>query len=60
MGRTGGIGQRRSAWERSLRLMETGAIDGEKLISHELGLAEFQQGFEMMERQEGLKILLRP
>ena len=57
---SGGIGQRRSAWERSLRLMETGAIDGEKLISHELGLAEFQQGFEMMERQEGLKILLRP
>ena len=57
---SGGIGQRRSAWERSLRLMASGAIDGEKLISHEIGLDEWQTGFEMMERQEGLKILLRP
>ncbi len=57
---SGGIGQRRSAWERSLRLMESGTIDCEKLISHELGLREFQQAFDMMERQQGLKIILRP
>ena len=57
---SGGIGQRRSAWERSLRLMESGTIDCEKLISHELGLGEFQQAFDMMERQQGLKIILRP
>lgn len=57
---SGGIGQRRTAWERSLKLMASGAIDGEKLISHQLDLAQWQTGFEMMERQEGLKILLRP
>jgi len=29
-------------------------------VSHHLPLDEWQAGFEMMERQEGLKILLRP
>ncbi len=57
---SGGIGQRRSAWERSLRLMESGAVDPQKLISHELPLTDFQQAFNMMENQQGLKILLRP
>ena len=57
---SGGIGQRRSAWERALKLMAWHRIDNEKLISHELPLADWRRGFEMMERQEGLKLLLRP
>lgn len=57
---SGGIGQRRTAWERSLKLMASGAINAEQLISHQLALAEWQQGFDMMEKQEGLKLLLRP
>lgn len=57
---SGGIGQRRTAWERSLKLMERGVIDNEKLISHQLTLGEWNRGFEMMERQESLKVLLRP
>ncbi len=57
---SGGVGQRRPAWERSLKLMELGVIDNERLISHELGLSEWKRGFEMMERQEAIKVLLRP
>ena len=57
---SGGIGQRRAAWERALRLMDSGLLDNEKLISHQLDLPEWRRGFEMMERQEGLKLLLRP
>ncbi|MCY3762354.1 MAG: zinc-binding dehydrogenase [Gemmatimonadetes bacterium] len=57
---SGGIGQRRPAWERSLKLMEQGVIDCEKLISHELPLAEWDRGFEMMEKQEGIKLVLNP
>ena len=57
---SGGIGQRRTAWERALKLMAWRRIDNERLISHELPLAEWRRGFEMMERQEGLKLLLRP
>jgi len=57
---SGGIGQRRTAWERALRFMARGLIEGERLVSHHLPLEEWQRGFEMMEKQEGLKILLRP
>ena len=57
---SGGIGQRRAAWERALRFMAGGLIEVERLVSHHLPLDEWQAGFEMMERQEGLKILLRP
>ena len=57
---SGGLGQRRSAWERALKLMARGRVDNETLISHELPLAEWRRGFEMMERREGLKLLLRP
>ena len=57
---SGGIGQRRAAWERALRLMDSGLLDNEKLISHQLDLAEWRRGFDMMERREGLKLLLRP
>ena len=57
---SGGIGQRRPAWERSLKLMEQGKIDCEKLISHELPLSEWNRGFDMMEKQEGIKLVLNP
>ncbi len=57
---SGGIGQRRTAWERALKLMAAGLIDTERLVSHQLLLSEWRRGFEMMERQEGLKLLLRP
>ena len=40
--------------------MASGVIDSEKLISHQLALGEWSRGFEMMEKQEGLKLLLLP
>ncbi len=57
---SGGIAQRRPAWKRALRLMESGLISNEKLISHEFGLEEWDQAFALAERQEGVKLLLRP
>ena len=57
---SGGVGQRRPAWQRALKLMEMGAIPNEKLISHQLPLAEWDKAFDMAERQEGIKLLLRP
>jgi L-iditol 2-dehydrogenase len=57
---SGGVGQRRPAWKRALKLMELGLIQNEKLISHELPLAEWRHAFEMAEKQEGIKLLLRP
>jgi threonine dehydrogenase-like Zn-dependent dehydrogenase len=40
--------------------MEQGVIDCEKLVSHELPLAEWDRGFDMMEKQEGIKLVLHP
>jgi L-iditol 2-dehydrogenase len=57
---SGGIGQRRPAWRRALRLMESGEVQAEKLISHDLGLDEWERGFELLEKQEGMKVILRP
>lgn len=57
---SGGIGQRRPAWRRSLDLMERGQVNLEPLISHRMSLAEWHRAFEMVERQEGIKILLKP
>ena len=41
-------------------LLTAGVIDNEKLISHQLALGEWNRGFEMMEKQEGIKLLLLP
>ncbi len=57
---SGGIGQRRPAWKRALKLMERGFIPGEKLISHQFSLEEWDRAFAMAENQEGIKLLLRP
>ena len=57
---SGGIGQRRPAWRRALRLMESGEVQPEKLISHDLRLDEWERGFELLEKQEGMKVILRP
>ena len=57
---SGGIAHRRPSWERALRLMEQGVIQPEKLITHELPLDDWSRGFELLERQEAMKVLLRP
>jgi threonine dehydrogenase-like Zn-dependent dehydrogenase len=49
-----------SAWDRALRLMAEGKVLTEPLVSHRLPLAEWQKGFSLMEKGEGLKILLFP
>jgi threonine dehydrogenase-like Zn-dependent dehydrogenase len=57
---SGGIGQRRPAWKRALRLMESGRIPSEKLITHHLRLAEWEQAFSLAEAQEGIKLMFMP
>lgn len=56
----GSLGQRWSAWCRALSLLESGQVKVRPLITHQLPLAEWERAFEMFERREGLKIMLRP
>lgn len=55
---TGSLGQKPTAWERALKLMETGKIDSTTLISREISLDDWQEAFALFERQEGIKLLL--
>ncbi len=49
-----------SAWGRALKLMAEGVVRTEPLVSHRLPLFQWKQAFELMEKKEGLKILLYP
>lgn len=57
---TGSFSQRWTAWVRTLALVEQGAIRLAPLISDVLPLEAWEEGFEKMERKEGLKIILEP
>ncbi|WP_165445191.1 zinc-dependent alcohol dehydrogenase [Bacilliculturomica massiliensis] len=47
-------------WEKSVKLIEKNIVDVEKIVTHELALEEFETGFQLMDRQEGVKVLLKP
>jgi L-iditol 2-dehydrogenase len=56
----GSIGQRRADWVRSLKLMANGTVQIRPLISHELALEDWEEGFRLFESREGGKIILKP
>lgn len=43
----------------ALRLLESGAVDADKLITHEVTLDRILDGIEIMRRKIGLKVLVR-
>ena len=43
----------------ALRLLESGAVDADKLITHEVPLARILDGIEIMKQKIGLKVLVR-
>ena len=47
-------------WTTALRSLESGEIDPMPLVSHRLPLAEAQRGYELFDRHEATKVLLRP
>jgi L-iditol 2-dehydrogenase len=49
-----------TSWKTTLALLASGKIMTEPLISHRLPLEDWEKGFDLMGRKEGLKILLKP
>ena len=47
-------------WEKVLVLMAQGQTPLDALITHELPLEEWKHGFDLIERREGLKVVLKP
>jgi len=57
---TGFVSQKRSSWERAIKLMEHGKISTKPLISHQLPLDDWRCAFEMFEQRAGVKLTLIP
>lgn len=49
-----------TSWDRSIDLIGKGLIPAEKVITHRLRLDEWEQGFEEIEAQRALKVVLHP
>lgn len=56
----GTVSQRRPAWKRALKLMENNMVSCESLVSHQFGLAQWKQAFEVAEKKAGMKVILVP
>jgi len=48
------------SWDRALRLLRQGRVQLRPLISHRFPLREWRTAFELLWRQEGMKVLLLP
>jgi L-iditol 2-dehydrogenase len=47
-------------WEKCLTLMGKGMIDLEKIVTHELGIDQWQKAFDLLETREAVKVVLKP
>ena len=56
----GGICPIHAWWERAMSAVEDGSIDPLPIVSHTLPLADAARGYEMFDRREATKVLLKP
>ena len=47
-------------WEKCLTLMGKGMIDLEKIVTHELGIDQWEESFRLLESREAVKVVLKP
>jgi L-iditol 2-dehydrogenase len=47
-------------WEKCLTLMGKEMIDLEKIITHELSIAQWEKAFNLLETREAVKVVLKP
>jgi L-iditol 2-dehydrogenase len=57
---TGFLSQKRSAWQRALKLEAQGKISPSKVVSHQVPIDEWKRGYEMSENKEALKAIIIP
>lgn len=49
-----------TSWDRTIALIATGRLPAGELITHRLPLTEWQRGFDELEAQRALKVILKP
>jgi L-iditol 2-dehydrogenase len=55
----GSVGYTHTTWMQTMRILEQG-FDVKPLITHDLDLADWKTGFDLMEAKKAVKILLNP
>ena len=53
---TGSLGQKPTAWKKSIQLLASGKIDAHSLVSHTFPLSRWQEAFKTFENREGVKL----
>ncbi len=56
----GSVGYTKQTWHRTMSILGQGAVDLSDVITHRLGLEDWQQAFELMWQKQAIKILLNP
>lgn len=46
-----------TSWRNAIRLLESGQIKVQPLITHRLGLSEYEKGFDAMASKEAIKVI---
>ena len=49
-----------TSWEKTIKLIASGRIEAEKLVTHKMPLADWEEAFEAVENLEALKAVLIP
>ena len=48
------------SWRNSMNLIEAGKIDMKSMISHNMGIADFREAFDLVRNKKAIKIILYP
>ncbi|MEW6228748.1 MAG: zinc-binding dehydrogenase [Bacillota bacterium] len=56
----GSFSHRKSAWDRAMTLLAERKVDLRPLVSHQLSIDRWREGFEIFEHKQGLKVVLVP
>ncbi|MEY4538914.1 MAG: hypothetical protein RLZZ306_671 [Bacteroidota bacterium] len=55
----GSVGYRRETWTQTMKILEQG-FNVKDCITHEMSIADWKKGFDLMEAKQAVKILLNP
>lgn len=47
-----------TSWRNAIRLLQSGAIKVQPMITHRIGLSEWEKGFEAMANKEAIKVIM--
>ena len=56
----GSLGQRWTAWERALSLLERGLVQTQPLVSDVMPISAWREAFDRFERKQAIKVVLQP